>query len=186
MTRKLATGLQTIHEETRMAYVGAGRFDRIREEGIERYGVSTNLCEAVGELADAGNGSGVDISISWAMAYPSSEKRVQVRFDSEDAYVLKEAANILRSQRKRPDTNIKGFVSSLARESDERRGRASIKAKIDNAERAVRVEFSSAEDYNQIVEAHRIRQAVSVRGDLWFDGRRWSLTGPRDVEVLRR
>ena len=185
VTRKLATGLQTIHEETRMAYASPGRFDRIREEGIERYGVSANLCEAVSELADACNGSGVDISISWAVAYPSSESRVQIRFDSEDAHVLKEAANILRSQRSRPAITIKGFVSSLARESDERKGRASIKANIGDTERAVRVDFSSA-DYNRIVEAHRSRQAVSVIGDLWFDGHRWSLTDPRDVEVLQR
>ena len=185
VTQKLSTGLQIVHEETRIAHAEAGRFARIPEEGIERYGVSANLCEAVGELIDVGNGSGVDISISWAMAYPSNESRVQVRFDSEDAPVLKEAANMLRRQRRRPDTGIRGFVSSLTRESYERKGRASIKAKIGDAERAVRVDFSSG-DYDRIVNAHRRRRIVSVKGDLWFDGHRWSLTDPHDVEVVRR
>ena len=98
VTRKLATGLQTIHEETKTAYAKSGHFNRILEQGIEHYGVSANLCEAVSELVDTGNESGVDISISWAMAYPSSKNRVQVQFDSEDAHILKEAASALRRQ----------------------------------------------------------------------------------------
>ena len=184
VTRILSTGLQTVQEEVSTAHVERESFARIREGGIERYGVSANLCEAVGELTNAGNGSGIDISIDWAVAYPLGESRVQVRFDNRDIPVLKEAASILRNQQERMDTKIRGFVSSLNRESNQRRGRATIKATIDGNERSVRVDFTSRE-YNRIVRAHRRRRVVSVIGDLWFDGHRWSLISPRELEILQ-
>ncbi len=183
VTRKLASGLRMIHEETELAHIQDVPFAGMASGGIEHHGVSANLCEAIGELIVAGEEGGVEISISWSLAYPSDESPVQELFEGQDAPVLREAAEILRNQTERPNVRIEGFVSNLARDSSDREGRVIVKSKIDDGERAVRVDFSP-DDYNQIVDAHRRRLKVSVKGDLWRGGQRWVLSNPRDIEVL--
>ena len=154
------------------------------EERI-RDGVSANLCESVGELLGAGVGSELDISINWAITHPNHDGQVSVKFDTEDAPVLEKAAENLRNPGNRPNVRVEGFVSTLARKQSEYEGRAIIKAKIDKAERAVRIDFSPA-DYDQVVDAHSRRLNISVEGDLWRDGQRWVLSNPHSVEILRR
>ena len=82
----------------------------------------------------AGEGGGVEISIGWSLAYPGNEDPTQVQFESEDAPVLREAAEVLRSQEERLGVRIEGFVSQLARDSSDREGRVILKSKIDNGE----------------------------------------------------
>lgn len=185
VTQNLASGLRIVREETKFAHAQNVPFARLRAGGIEHYGVSANLCEAVGELVVAGKESGVEISIDWSLAYPGNEDPLQVRFQSEDVPVLREVAGILRNQEERLGVRIEGFVSRLARDSSDREGRVILKSKIDNGERAVRVDFSP-DDYNQIVDAHGRRLKISVKGNLWRTGQRWVLSNPHSVEILRR
>ena len=184
VTRKLASGLRAIREAATLANTTHIAEFYAFEEGVSD-GVSANLCESVGGLLGVGDRSELDISINWAITHPNYDGQVSLRFNREDAPVLEKAAESLRNRGERPNVRVKGFVSTLARNQSEHEGRATIKADIDRAERASRIDFSPV-DYDQVVDAHRRRLLVSVKGDLWRDGHRWVLSNPHGVEILRR
>ena len=64
------------------------------------HGTSTNLCNAVATLIEPFGG--IDISLTWALTYPTGEGRKTVRFGASDATILRAAAQHLRQQKPEP------------------------------------------------------------------------------------
>ena len=145
-------------------------------------GVSANLCDAVGNLVDYENGSGLNISIQWALAKQGPESSSDFRFTKSEHRALKEAASVLKERRERDDERISGFVTRLARGTRDRRGSVTIRSAFGRRHRNVRVNFNP-DDYSRIVQAHESRSIVSVVGNLGRSGRGWILDNPRNLQV---
>ena len=121
-TRMLVSGLRASREATEL--VNRGEDIRAFEERIGK-GVSANLCQATANLISIG--SGLDVSVSWALTRQPHEdqtdERAVVAFAPSDAPVLQEAARILGDRQERYDERIEGYVSALARDQSEPEGR---------------------------------------------------------------
>ena len=107
-TRMLVSGLRASREAT--VLVNRGEEIRAFEERIGK-GVSANLCQATANLINTG--SGLDVSVSWALTrqpheYQTDERAV-VAFAPSDAPVLQEAARILGDRQERHDERIEGY-----------------------------------------------------------------------------
>ena len=111
VTRMLVSGLSALREATELV----NRGNRIRE--FERRideGISANLCEATTNLINAG--SGVDVSVSWALAREQDRiersERTTVKFTPSDGRILEKAARRLRERKESSDERIEGHVSA--------------------------------------------------------------------------
>ena len=180
--RMLVSGLRASREATELVNRGEdiGAFeDRIGK------GVSANLCQAAAKLINTG--SGLDVSVSWALTRQPHEdqpnERATVEFTPSDAPVLAEAARILSDRQERSDERIEGYVSALARDQSDPDGRVTIEAVVDGALASVKADFSQPE-YNRIADAHARRLSVSLEGDLQREGQRWRLMNPRDLTLI--
>ena len=180
--RRVTCRLVSALEQTRDAVALANRGEGITvfEERVQ-YGVSANLCQAAAKLI--GNGDGIDVSVSYALTRLAPQRRVRVRFNRPDADVLEEAARVLRDRAERPDEQIDGYVTKLARDPGAKEGQITIKASIDGAMSSIGVYFGP-EQYSQIAEAHAQRRTVTLEGDLKREGQRWRLSNPRDLQIL--
>ena len=182
VARMLVSGLRASREATEL--VNRGGDIRAFEERVGK-GVSANLCQASANLINTG--SGLDVSVSWALTRQPHEdqpdERAVVAFAPSDAPVLEEAARILSDRQERYDERIEGYVSTLTREQSEPEGTVTIKAVIDGALASVKVDFSPTE-YSRITSAHDRRLGVSLEGDLRREGQRWRLMNPRDLTVV--
>ena len=107
-TRMLVSSLRASREATEL--VNRGEDIRAFEERIGK-GVSANLCQATANLIDTG--SGLDVSVSWALTRPpledQTDERAVVAFAPSDAPVLQEAARILGDRQERHDERIEGY-----------------------------------------------------------------------------
>ena len=182
VAQMLVSGLRASREATEL--VNRGEDIGAFEERISK-GVSANLCQATANLINTG--SGLDVSVSWALTRQPHEElvneRAAVTFAPSDAPVLEEAARILSDRQERCDERIEGYVSALTRDQSDPEGRATIKAVIDGALVSVKADFSQSE-YNRITDAHTRRLSVSLEGDLQREGQRWRLMNPRDLTVV--
>ena len=182
VAQMLVSGLRASREATEL--VNRGEDIGAFEERISK-GVSANLCQATANLINTG--SGLDVSVSWALTRQPHEElvneRAAVTFAPSDAPVLEEAARILSDRQERCDERIEGYVSALTRDQSDPEGRATIKAVIDGALVSVKADFSQSE-YNRITDAHARRLSVSLEGDLQREGQRWRLMNPRDLTVV--
>ncbi len=171
----------------------ATRYAVDRAEGLAQFwlsteqidsGVSANLCEAVGGMLGAEIDSGIDVSVRWALIGSRAKEKVGIQFDKSHAPVLEEASRVLRRElREQPHKRIKGYVNSLARQQSDRRGRVSIKGRVNGSSTSVRVDFGP-EDYHRVVDAHDRRRMISLEGDLMREGRQWTLANPRSLVIL--
>ena len=186
VTHKLVSGLRAVRQAVDLAGRSLNRDVGVFEDMVED-GVSANLCDAVEKMLTSENSrenqGSLDISISWALTRPHPGGRAQVQFEGSDAPVLKEASLILKEWQEWPNGRIQGRVTSLARQEPKHEGRATIQAMIDGAMRPVRVVGLTDRDYSRIAEAHRVQQAISLRGNLRRGGRGWTLHDPRDLVV---
>ena len=145
-------------------------------------GVSANLCSAVGNLVGYENGSGLSISIRWALARQGPEGSTSFQFTKSDAPALEEAASILKDWRPRDAERISGYVVRLARGARNREGSVTIRSPFGKGHRSIKVNFRSA-DYSRILQAHDDRSMVSVVGNLSHSGRGWILDNPHNLQV---
>ena len=184
---KLVSGLQATRKGVDREYHGGYDFAAF-EYGVDD-GVSANLCDSVRGMLNKARGvlgkrdnSGIDISVNWALTHPHPREQVLVHFRESDIPVLRDASRTLREWQNRPDEQIVGYVNSLTRQRSQYRGRATIRSRIDDSMRSVRVDFGP-ENYHNIVDAHGRRKMVSLRGDLIRKGQQWTLANPRNLVV---
>jgi hypothetical protein len=136
-------------------------------------GVSADLCNAIGAIAEVGRErekdagrNDVEISFAWSGARPVAEK-MPTRFSVErsDSSVLRDASNYLRSLSPRPSVTITGRVVRLERKEDESEGSIGIQGLIEGERRVVTVVLKPA-DYARAIHAHELGLDVTCTGVL--------------------
>lgn len=179
VTRFLADGLQAAHKAAEQWVRGDGI--NAFSQGV-RKGVSANLCEALSNLIEAGDG--LDVSITWARTRPTPEPRRKVAFSKDEAEVFKEAARVLRMQEPRLDENLEAYVVGAGRRLEQNDGQVTLKTFVDGKPASVKTKLS-ADLYTIALSAHDDKMAVSITGDLRRDGQRWRLENPRNLTTLQ-
>lgn len=178
--RTLASGLtyvKTAMDTALSAPDGAAAINL--EEAVQR-GVSSQLCQALGDMTEQVGVQALDLSFSWAPAEPSPPPRV------DDLTFDRPMVSVLTSLRERltltapaeREVEVTGFVTRLERGQDAEEGTVTVMGFTDTAEqRQVRVALDG-DAYTRAVQAHDRRQQVRVSGRLVREGNSYYLKGP--------
>ena len=177
ITKRLADALAVTRQATERTI--GGDDDAFATEVTN--GISANLCEALVELIDPF--PGLDVSLSWARTRPRERARNVIRFDNDDAPILREAARAFRNREPRPDERVFGFVHRLKRDKTETDGTVTIRVEIDGRSQSVTAVLNQ-NDYRRAIEAHGSRAGIIAEGDLERVGQRWSLLNPRIKSII--
>ena len=177
ITKRLAGALTATREATEKTVGG----DDDAFTMAVRSGASANLCEALVNLIEPF--PALDVSLSWARTRPRERARDVIRFDNDDASILREAARAFRNREPRPDERLFGFVHRLKRNENETDGTITLRADIDGRSQSITAVLNQ-NDYALAIEAHEGRAAVIAVGDLERVGQRWSLLNPRIMSII--
>jgi hypothetical protein len=154
------------------------------EHAVEA-GVSADLCQALGNLAD--NDLGVEVSLSWSPAKPVLESRspsgVHLSLTPRDAAVLKEVARVFATEEAEPDTHIEGIITQISEGPQTFGGSTTIEAAVEGRLRRVSVQFNPA-DRNLLIDAFQRRTPIRMEGELVSEGNRLKLNNPRALTML--
>lgn len=174
--RKFADGLSAI--ETALSEAVSNplpAFERTVEAGV-----SADLCEALGNLAD--NGVGVEVSVSWSPAKPVSDM-VRLSLTPRDGTILKEVARVFARAEPEPDAHIEGIITQISEDPHTFDGSTTIEAAVEGRLRRVRVQFDP-HDRDRLIDAFRGRRPIRVEGELTTEGNRLHLHNPRGLVVI--
>lgn len=178
VTRTLANAFDAL--SSAIAEVGRGADIEAFERVVAR-GVSANLCAAVSRFVSDGNG--LDFSLTWARTRPSPEARHRATYSPSDAQLLAEAAKMLKNREPLRNEIVEGYVRVLNRDATAQQGRVQLQTYVDGQARSVSVDLP-ADLYKKALVAHDNRNTVRIEGDLEFEGQRWYLKFPRNIEVI--
>jgi hypothetical protein len=179
VTRRLMQGLRAAREAIEKANRGQG-FSAF--ENAVTQGISANLCEAAANLIQ--RGAGLEVSVTWAYTRSTPVKRQEQRFLPQDGEVLREAASQFRAREPQSDETLEGYIIKLSRPEDEPSGWATLRTLFANRQVSVRIDLEK-DLYEKAVEANKNQSAVSLKGDLVREGRRWLLKYPREFFFLQ-
>lgn len=179
VTRRLADGLQAARIAAEQVMRLGGGLEPFRQAVPK--GVSANLCEALAQLID--RGEGLEVSVTWAKTRLTPEPRRRISFSRAEGDIFREAARVFRTLEPRPDERIEGFVIGCDRKPDEVVGRVTIRTIIDSQPVSVKSELEPVL-YSEALQAHEKKQAISIAGDLKRQGQRWHLLNPRALSAL--
>jgi len=175
VTMRLASSLDAAASAIEKKSLGAEI--SVFETAIHK-GLSANLCQAAAELS--GQGSGVEVSITWARTRPRPIARWSRLFTRSEGEMLGEVARIFHERAPRPDEQIEGLIVNMARDVKEFDGRVTLKAVVDGKLMSVRADLPN-EDYVLASKAHLERRPIALTGTLSRIGRRWTLDKVTDV-----
>lgn len=178
VTRTLANAMDAVSGA--IAEVGRGGDIEAFERAVV-HGASSNLCSAIAGLLKDGNG--LDFSLTWARTRSAPSPRHRATFSPSDAPVLEEAAKMLKNREPRRNEVLEGYTRILTREQSSPTGRIQLKTFVDGQTRTVAVDLPQ-DEYERALEGHRDRNAIRIEGDLEFQGQRWLLKNPRNLEVI--
>lgn len=150
-------------------------------EGVVHKGVSSNLCQAIAGLIK--DGSGLDFSLSWARTRPVPQPRYRRQFSEADSEILSEAAKVLKERQSFNNEVLQGSVTGLRRDVQPTDGSIILKTYVEGKKRTVSIELPE-EEYRKAIDAHNSKQDFQVEGDLVFEGQRYYLRNPRNVQVI--
>jgi hypothetical protein len=150
-------------------------------EGVVHKGVSSNLCQAIAGLIK--DGSGLDFSLSWARTRPVPQPRYRRQFSEADSEILSEAAKVLKERQSFNNEVLRGYVTGLKRDVQPTDGSIRLKADVEGKYRSVSIELPE-DEYQKAIDAHNSKQLFQVEGDLAFEGQRYYLRNPRNVQVM--
>ena len=145
------------------------------------FGVSSNLCNSVAELAKQAHG--IDIELTWADVRPSNLSDSHFQFSPSSADVLQEVAKSFRFLAPSYDEQLIAQVVRLEREVEEFDGKAIIVSVRDGRPTRMNVEFPQL-DYNLVISAFRDHASISLDGDVHPVGRSLELRNPRNLVVV--
>lgn len=180
VTRVLARALErTIGAAART--VSTGAFDAFDEAVGD--GVSADLCEALGELAEGPSKTSFDVSISWAPSRPvPRQPRPRFTLGPDVLEVVREAGPVLRAKAPVDDFELVGVVVTVHRPDAKVRGSAVVHAHIDGQYRKVKVDLAE-EDWNLAEKALRKHLVFECVGELVRVGNQLRLENPRRVSL---
>lgn len=147
-------------------------------------GVSSNLCDAVAELAKVGGG--VEIGLSWAASRPPSprvDRNPRFVFSERSANILSEAAREFRRYKPSMDELVVASVVKLERELGQFNGRATLSWNRENRPVRLRAEFEQPA-YNTVIKAFQDLAPLKLTGDIYRNGREYELRNPRCISIL--
>ncbi len=177
-TLKLAEALEHSSEAI-SGIVTDGTLERFRQ--AVPHGVSANLCDAVANLANKGEGIAIDLF--WAPVRPSTIGDHCFRFSEQAADILTEAARSFRRDEPLFNESLVAQVVALAREPEDFDRQATILYVQDGHPIRVHVKFEES-SYTNVIKAFENRQPVSVNGDIYRIGNGYELRNPRNFSVL--
>jgi hypothetical protein len=180
VTRKFATALCAIE-----VALGEALSDPIPafERTVEA-GVSADLCEALGNLAD--NDIGVEVSVSWSPAKPITRlppSDVRLSLTPRSATVLKEVARAFARAEPELDRHIEGIVTQMGDDTPAFDGFTTVEAAVEGRLRRVHVQFNAA-DRDFLIEAYKKRAPIRIEGELVSEGNRLKLVNPRNLTTV--
>lgn len=148
-------------------------------------GVTANLCSAiVGMTEQLGEAAELEIRLSWSPARPMTDPLpAKVRFGSDAAPVLREAARIMKEAAPTEDYKVVGLVVGLGQRPEETQGRVTILSVSDDAPRSIRMTIAPA-NYADAIRAHENRLPVTATGLLVRQGPVHTLVAVHDFAVL--
>jgi len=151
-------------------------------EGLEKRGVSSNLCFAINEIGNDGKN---DININ--LEYDSSLDEIplvkEIYFKKEDIRIIKNVGLLYKQDLTEPDFNIIGYVIDLHREKDQMEGDITISTKIDKKKKNVRIHLQFF-NYQEAVKAHETSKQILVRGTLVTKINRTYMNNVSKVEII--
>lgn len=148
------------------------------------HGVSSNLCEAVANLAE--NGEGVEIGLSWAPVRPPSASAAAsplFAFSEHSADILGEVARVFRRDEPSMNEKVIAHVVKLERKPEEFDGRAELSCNRENRSTRLKVEFKQA-SYDAVIKAFHDRAAIELTGDIYRESDKYELRNPRYLSIL--
>ena len=150
-------------------------------EAVPSQGVSANFCDAVADLARQGHGIGV--SLSWAAVRPADAHHGEFQFAESTADVFTQGAQLLRQNSPFTDAHVVGEIVGLDRQRrEEFDGHSVVVCELDDRPVALQVQFQST-DYDEVWRAFRDGIQISIDGDIYREGRRYTLRNPRNFAV---
>jgi hypothetical protein len=177
VTRRFAEGLLAARDAVEKSNRGAS-FE-VFERAVLR-GVSANLCSAAADLIE--DGTGLDISITWARTRRTPEPRKKIEFTKSDGPVLREAARLFHEREPRPQQRLEGFIVKLGRPETTFDGQVTLKAFVDGRFASVQVDLPR-QMYDEAIQAHKGNRLISISGTLERQGKRWRLREPDHLRV---
>jgi len=151
--------------------------------GVE-HGLSSNLCDALAGLIEAGLSQSVELRFRWAAARPTAaDVPREVIFESETAPFLSEMARTLRERSTIAEFELVGPVYKLTSPAPGAGGEITVAMTDPWPGRKVRVELPG-QAYQQATSAHGAGQWISVEGELVHQGGLLVLQNPRNFRVL--
>lgn len=147
-----------------------------------KYGVSANLCEAVADLLKSDETTTLKVDVAWAMNRPRPAIK-PIYISQSVAGNLEAAAKSFRATDTFEDYVIEGPVVKLQHEAGDDTGRATILANLEGRARKVGVVLP-LDMYNSAVEAHRSYRLIRLTGDVAKEGRGYSLSSPKRLEMI--
>ncbi len=146
-------------------------------------GVSSNLCDALAELAkDCG---GVEIGLSWAASCPPSPSvaaNPRFTFSERSADILSEAARVFRRDEPSMDELVVAHVVKFEKDPEQFDGRATLSWNRENRPVRLRSEFERAA-YDVVIKAFQDRAPLKLTGDIYRKGLEYELRNPRDISI---
>jgi hypothetical protein len=96
---------------------------------------------------------------------------------------LSEAAKVLKERQSFNNEVLRGYVTGLKRDVQPTDGSIRLKADVEGKYRSVSIELPE-DEYQKAIDAHNSKQLFQVEGDLAFEGQRYYLRNPRNVQVM--
>ena len=147
------------------------------------HGVSSNLCKAVANLAE--NGEGVEIGLSWASVRPTSDSAAAsplFAFSKHSADILGEVARVFLRDEPSMNEKVIAHVIKLERKPEEFDGRADLSCNRENRSTRLKVEFGR-ESYDTVIKAFQDRAAIELTGDIYRESGKYELRNPRYLSI---
>lgn len=140
-----------------------------------REGLSANLCEAIVALLEATQAERFEADFRFASSWPDLHKlNGSLRFSHENASVLRQGAQSLRSQAGYPAVELAGAIVRLESREPVDGGNVVMFTNYEGRDFQVQLQLQG-DEYVDAVHAHRDGVIVSCKGDLIRSGRNWTL-----------
>lgn len=152
-------------------------------EDAVKSGVSANLLDSIIALTEHTGAVETDVELGWSPTrLPARDLPSKIRFLHSESGTLKEASKILRERE--PDNNfeLEGMVVSLEAEDKSAPHIVTVRAKVGNQPRKVKVELNK-DAFDIAVDAFKKYYWVLCEGQLVREGRQFTLNSPRNFRL---
>lgn len=169
-----------------------GRYDSDRVGELPISGVTTNICDAVVEILQAGVERHLNLGFSFRIGTfipdpkdGSVHSQVRSKFvlDSEKCEVLEKLSSSLRNKVEESGFYAEGWVIGLERENQQDVGTVTLLTKIGSHGRKLRFRVTPT-PYSKLVNAHKEGRRVGLSGTLKYSKGRYFLEDAHDIKLL--